>query len=444
MKLKKYSKYKQSWIDWIWEIPEEWSINRVKHISKIYWRIWYRGYTVNDIVDEWEGALSLSPSNIIANKINLNWSTYISIDKYNESPEIKVFKWDIIFVKTASVWKVWIIENESNEMTLNPQLVVLKKIKLENKYLYYLMISSFFQDQIKLACNWGVMQTITQDAINNFTLSSPKNTFKQKYISTFLDLKTLQIEKLIEKDKNLIELLKEKRVSLINKVVTKGLDDSVKMKDSWVEWIGEIPKGWEVRKLKHLTEFLTCWLASTPEYVDEEKGVPFLSAQNVRPNRMNLLKYNYISHELHKQLTRNRKPKKWDVLVTRVWAWIWEACLVDIDFEFSVYVSVTHIRTNKELLNGFLVYFFWTDYSRFLNSFWTVEGGWQWNLNVKNVETYLLWLPPLLEQQKIVEFLDNETEKIDNHIKKVEKRIELYKEYKKSLIYNVVTGKVEV
>ena len=131
-------------------------------------------------------------------------------------------------------------------------------------------------------------------------------------------------------------------------------------------------------------------------------------------------------------------------MITRVWAWIWDACLVDIDFEFSIYVSLTHIRTNSELFNWFLVYFFSTDYSKYLNKLGTIDWWWQWNLNVKNVRTYLIPLPSIEEQKEIVEYLDKEIKYIDDMVEKLEKSIQLMKEYKTSLISHAVSGKIKI
>ena len=108
--------------------------------------------------------------------------------------------------------------------------------------------------------------------------------------------------------------------------------------------IGYIPLDWEVKKFKDITDILRCGLASTPKYVED--GVPFLSAQNVKNGKLNLDKYKCISNELHEKLTKNTKPQKNDILMTRVGN-VGDAAIVDIDWEFSVYVSLTHIRMKE-------------------------------------------------------------------------------------------------
>jgi len=193
-----------------------------------------------------------------------------------------------------------------------------------------------------------------------------------------------------------------------------------------------------------LTSILTCGVAANPEYVEESEGVAFLSAQNCRPFAMDLSKYNYIKPSLHKQLTRYKKPQRGDVLVTRVGAGIGQACIIDTDLEFSVYVSLTHIRPNKEILSEYIVYFFNTEYCYQLNHEGTVVAGSQGNLNVKNVERYRIPLPPIEEQKEIVTYLDNYRHEIGKLISKYQKQIDLMQEYRTALISQAVTGKIDV
>lgn len=212
-------------------------------------------------------------------------------------------------------------------------------------------------------------------------------------------------------------------------------------KYSGINFLGEIPENWQLWKFKTITSILTCGYASTPEYVSEENGVPFLSAQNVKPGRIVLDKYNFISKKLHSDLTRNKKPIKGDVLVARVGGEgnIGDAALVDLDFEFSVYVSLTHIRPRKNLYNKFLIYFFQSGYSRLLAKIETQVGGGVGNLNVKDMERYKLPIPPLTEQRQIATYLDYKTKQIDRFITNRKKQIELLEEQKEAIINKAIT-----
>jgi type I restriction enzyme, S subunit len=212
--------YKDSGIEWIGEIPEHWKQVKVKNIAKVYGRIGYRGYTVEDIVEEGEGAITISPSNIYKDIFNLNSNTYISWEKYHESPEIKIFKDDIIIVKTGStIGKTAIIPDFCPEMTINPQLVVLKHITLWNKYFYYNTICDFFKESFHIEQTGSTTPTISQEKIYNFPVIVPP-TKEQEEIVAYLDAQTALIDKAVQLEEQKIATLKEYRQALISDVVT--------------------------------------------------------------------------------------------------------------------------------------------------------------------------------------------------------------------------------
>ena len=130
-------------------------------------------------------------------------------------------------------------------------IILTKNYGVNQNCLYYLTCSDSGFKQIKLTETGSAQGGINQDFTAKVYFSIPEDKKDQIAIAAFLDKKTTRIDALIEKDKKLIALLKEKRTALINHVVTKGLDPNVKLKDSGVEWIGEIPEGWEVHKLKY-------------------------------------------------------------------------------------------------------------------------------------------------------------------------------------------------
>ena len=142
-------------------------------ICEIKGRIGFRGYTREDLVSEGNGAISLSPSNIIDNKISYSGSTYISWEKYEESPEIKVYNNDVIFAKTASVGKCAIIKNLPCEATINPQLVVLKNIRTIPDYLNYILQDARFQSEVKKLTGVGSVPNISQTALAGITIPVP-------------------------------------------------------------------------------------------------------------------------------------------------------------------------------------------------------------------------------------------------------------------------------
>jgi type I restriction enzyme S subunit len=214
-------KMKDSGLEWIGGIPESWEISKFKYVSEIYGRIGYRGYTIQDIVSEDKGVITISPSNIKNDLFTIEGdNTYISYEKYYQSPEIMIKSEDIILVKTGStIGKTSIIPKNTPEMTINPQLVVVKNIKIHNKFLYYQTTCDFIKKSFYVEQTGSSTPTISQEKINNFPILKP--TFQeQEQIVQYLDKHTKEIDDLVSMEQNKIELLKEYRQSLISEVIT--------------------------------------------------------------------------------------------------------------------------------------------------------------------------------------------------------------------------------
>ena len=187
-------------------------------------------------------------------------------------------------------------------------------------------------------------------------------------------------------------------------------------------------EGWNEIKMVDACEILTCGVASTPKYVDESIGVPFLSAQNVRNGEVVLDKYKFISNEFHQHLTKKNKPQKGDILYSRVGAKFGEAGVVEHEFEFSVYVSVTLMRPKKDSFNNYF-FKYYLNSPRIKNlAKNSIQSSGVPNLNVKVVREFPIPIPPLAEQQQIVDILDKAFTAIDTAKANIEKNIENAKE----------------
>ena len=202
------------------------------------------------------------------------------------------------------------------------------------------------------------------------------------------------------------------------------------------DYFKELPNNWEVKKFGDVAK-ITCGVAATPEYVDASIGIPFFSARNVQNGRLDLNYFQYISVELHKKLTKNTKPERGDILLTRVGAGIGEAAVVNIDFEFSVYVSLTLIKCSKKIESEFIKLLLNTNYYRYLATRDQFAGGGVQNLNVQMVKDYPIPVPPLLEQKKIAQILST----WDQAISATEKLLENSQQQKKALMQQLLTGK---
>ncbi|REE25651.1 type I restriction enzyme S subunit [Winogradskyella pacifica] len=438
--MKQYETYKNSGVEWLGNVPDYWESWKISHAFKKIGSgttpqsgnpIYYENGTIN-----WLNTGDLNDG------VLYSCAKKVTPKAIEDNSSLKLFPKGslVIAMYGATIGKTALLQFET---TTNQACCVFNESDIiDIEYLQY-WFKGNKEHIINLAIGGG-QPNISQDILKGIRLYCPIKE-EQTQIANYLNHKTKQLDTLIAKKEQLISLLQEERTAMINQAVTKGLDPNVPMKDVKEDGLDKIPNHWRLLKFKWLAPILTCGVASTPEYVDESIGVPFLSAQNVKNNKMRLDKYKYIPVELHEKLTKLRKPLNGDLLVTRVGAGIGDACIVDCDFDFSVYVSLTHIRVDESIVNNkFIMYFFSTDYCKFLNNYGTVTGGGVGNLNVNNVERYKIPIPSLEEQNSIVKFIEHQNEKSDLLQAKFEQEIELLKEYKTALISEVVTGKVDV
>ena len=215
-------KMKDSGIPLIDDIPEEWTIQPIKNMAKIYGRIGFRGYTTDDLVEKGEGAITLSPSNLHDLKMIYDKCSYISWAKYEESPEIQIENGNILFVKTGSSYgKSSFVSNLPLPATINPQLIVFKNIKINNRFFLYALQTPSIKNEIEGIVSGGTIPTISQEKIKNIHLCVPK-TEEQIEIAGFLDSKCSKIQNIIElKEQTIIELEKMKKSTIFEFVTGK-------------------------------------------------------------------------------------------------------------------------------------------------------------------------------------------------------------------------------
>lgn len=214
-----------SGVKWLGKVPKHWKLTSIKHNSTIIGRIGFRGYTKEDIVDEGEGAITLSPSNLIDGDISLSSCTFISWEKFHESPEIQIAPGDVVMVKTGSSYgKVAIFDNsELPEITINPQLVIFKKIKIDSKFFFYFLKSTYLNSLIKSSNTGGTIPTLTQEFLGNIKIVIP-TIDEQKLIVDYLNKKNNEFNMLIRESEKVIALLNERKSTLISAAATGQID----------------------------------------------------------------------------------------------------------------------------------------------------------------------------------------------------------------------------
>ena len=217
-------KLKSSGIEWLGDVPAHWKVTPIKAVSSLFGRIGYRGYTTADIVDEGEGAITMSPSNMSNGIVSMEKSTYISWEKYNESPEIMVMPGDVVMVKTGSTFgKVSFVSAVDHPTTINPQLVLFKKITCIPRFLFFMLNTTVIRALIEVNNSGSTIPTMSQESIGNFRFSLPTRA-EQEAIVEFIDRELLKLATLNAEAQRAIDLLQERRTALISAAVTGKID----------------------------------------------------------------------------------------------------------------------------------------------------------------------------------------------------------------------------
>lgn len=439
-------KMKDSGIEWIGEIPEDWEISKIKYVSDLNGRIGFRGYKQSDLVEEEHGAITLGPPNMDNGKLNLLNCKYLSWEKYYESPEIQLRVGDILLVKTASVGKVAYVDRLVKEMTINPQLLIIKSKNINNKFLFYVIFSEFFQSQVEMSVTGGTVPTLSQEKISNFEITNPPMTSQIK-IAKYLDKMCFEVERISNKIKLEIENLENYKKSVITETVTKGLDKNVEIKDSGIEWIGEIPKHWEVVKIKYIPKkddinsFIDGdWIESN--YIKED-GIRYITTGNIGDGKFIVQGNGFISRKDF-ELLRCKYAYPGDLIFSRLNAPYGRSCLLpDTYSEYVIAVDNVILRPDEYYNRKFINYLTQCiGYQQSVKD--SASGTTMQRISRTKLGDIPLPFPNTEEQNDIVEYLDKKTKLIDDSIALKQKQLETLEEYKKSLIYEYVTGKKEV
>jgi len=440
-KLEKYSSYKDSGVEWLGEIPKHWEIQKLKFNSKIE--------TGNSISDgqkgNYENIEDESYPYIATKDINYDFSTIdysngLRIPTSNKNFKISNPDTTLICIEGGSAGKK--IAFNTQKICFVNKLASIQSINSNiPKFLYYLTKSYIFKKQFDFSMN-GLIGGVSISTMKNFELIFPPKQ-EQTKIASFLDEKTAQIDEVISQKQKLIELLKERKQIVINDAVTKGLNKDVEFVDSGVEWIGKIPKHWEVKKLKYIVKQIGDIDHYMPNSVSY--GKPYLMTGDIdeKASLIDFENCKQISERDFFKLSQKIKPMIGDLIFAR-YATIGTVCYVDIEKDFLVSYSCVTIKPNKQkIIVKYLFYYLKSSvFSQEVRIY--INSNTQGNVGIDSLYRTRLVVPPKNEQLQIVAHIETQTTKIDKAIELQQSYIAKLKEYKASLIDSVVTGKVRV
>ena len=434
---------KDSDIEWLGNIPLNWDIHSLKRVLST--PITDGPHETPILYDE--GIPFVSAESVKGGVINLDYKRgYISLEDHKRfQRKVSPKKGDIFIVKSgATTGNVGLaITDQVFDIWSPLALVRGDSSAVEQEFLYYLLLSNIFRVQVEQGWSYGTQQNISMKALGNIKIMVPPLE-EQKTIIKYLHNKCTQIDTIIAKEQSVIEKLQEYKRAIITEVITKGLNPTTNMKYSGLKWLGDIPVTWNMRSLKRvLITPITDGPHETPTLYDE--GIPFVSAESVKGGIINLdYKRGYISMEDHERFQRKVSPKKGDIFIVKSGATTGNIGLVITDQIFDIWSPLALVRGDSSAVEQEFLY-----YQLLSNIFRVqVEQGWsygtQQNIGMKVLGNIKVMVPPLEEQNAIVKYLHKKCANIDSAILKKQSLIDKLTEYKKSLIYEVVTGKKEV
>jgi type I restriction enzyme S subunit len=429
--MRRYDSYKDSGVEWIGEIPSSWVKTKLKYKLQ---EVVTGGTpdTSNDSFwsDEDNGINWISISDITSNGREITETKRFISEKGLESKKLQILPiGSLIYSIYGSIGKVSRLGIPS---TVHQGILGLKTNSTYNTtFLEYYLI--YFKEYVSLFSSSNTQENLNQEKVSNFDVPVPPLS-EQTEIVSYLDTKTSLIDSLIEKTQRKIELLKEKRTSLINEVVTKGLNPNVEMKDSGVEWIGEIPIEWNLVKLKQLF-FIN-------KRISGELGYDVLSVTQ-RGLKVKDLENNEGQHSM--DYSKYQLVFESDFVMNHM-----DLLTGFVDLSKQVGVTSPDYRvftkTKSDVVDIYYLYIFQLCYSRRI--FYGLGSGvsnlGRWRLPSTEFLDFYIPYPSFTEQNEIVSYLDEHTQLIDKTISVEERRNELLKKYRQSLISEVVTGKRKV
>ena len=422
MKYQQYAEYKDSGVEWLGEIPKNWEVVRLKYIAEL------SGNKVSGSENQYVG---------LENVESKTGKFKVTEGIVSEGVSNTFEKDNLLFGKLRPyLAKSWLASFSgicsSEFLVLNSQLV-------HPKFLKYMTLTDEFVEQVNSSTYGSKMPRASWDFIGLLQLPVMDYGVSET-IANFLDHETAQIDTLIEKQQTLISLLKEKRQAVISHAVTKGLNPDAPMKDSGVEWLGEVPEHWVVSKLKFESEIIDC-RNKTPEYF--ENGEYFVvRTTNVRHQKLNFNGALYTDKKNFTIWTQRGVPPAGSIFFTRE-APTGEVCLVPEDLKFCMGQRMMNFIAHDESYTNYLFDYLISDcLDRYINS--VSHGSTVTHLRVEQVQNIPVLVPPLEEVVQIhnhIEQLKLSFEDIESNAKQA---IQLMQERRTALISAAVTGKIDV
>ena len=435
----RYPAYKESGIEWLGDFPSHWEILQIGRLGTL--RKCNGGTKADELI---EGVPCVRYGDLYTHHAGFirTSRSCVSADRAPDYTQIQYG--DVLFAASGEtideIGKSAVSLMETDACCGGDVILLRTSLDVDATFMGYATDSPQATFQKGRMGRGITVMHIYSDQIKYLSLAVPPVT-EQRVISVFLDRETAKIDALVAKKERLIELLQEKRTALITRAVTKGLDPDVPMKDSGVEWLGEIPVHWEVSQLNRVVRRFVDYRGKTPEKAFS--GVPLITARNIKNQMIDFSESReYIREELYLDWMVRGLPDAGDVVVTTEAPLGESAQICDTSAALAQRIILLKV-VGQKLVNEYLKYHFVGDLGR-SELHTRATGSTAIGIKASHFRASLITTPPIVEQVQISQHLDRETAKIDALMAKIREAIERLKELRMALISAAVTGKIDV
>lgn len=443
---KSYPEYKYSGVEWLGQVPEHWEVSPMKWaIARNDGGVWG-----DDPSGESDTLVLRSTEQTVDGNWRIEEPAYRALSAADE--EFALLKaGDLLVTKSSGsalhIGKTTLVTPEIEEMQCcysNFMQRIRTTDDIRPKLAWYLMNNGLVREQFDYLSNTTTgLANLNGTMIGSVHIAIPPDE-EQKAILAALDRETARIDALVEKKTRFIELLREKRQALITHAVTKGLDPNVKMKDSGVEWLGEVPEHWEVEPLKYVTSHIGSGKTPTGgAEAYQDSGVIFLRSQNVYEEGLRLDDVAFISNEIDEEM-RGSRMKENDVLLNITGASIGRSCHVSQEIgAANVNQHVCIIRALVREYGSWIARLMASHVAQSQIDYFQ-NGAGREGLNFEQIGNMVFAFPPPAEANKVMEKLHQRVQILDALASKTERSIEFLKERRSALITAAVTGQIDL
>jgi type I restriction enzyme, S subunit len=441
MSFPKYEVYKDSGIEWVDLLPSHWSIVSLKWISDIF----AGGTPDKKNLDFWtDGSIPWLNSGSVNQGLITEVSDLITADAYRCSSAKWIPK-DALVIALAGQGKTkGMTAQLAIEATCNQSMAaIVLNDKASARYVYWWLTNNY--QNIRNLAGGDLRDGLNLEMIGAIHTPIPTK-LEQKQIANFLDRETTRIDALIAEQQRLIELLKEKRQAVISHAVTKGIDRTVPMKDSGVEWLGKVPEHWQVSKLGHYAEILTGFAFPSAAFSHDESDTKLLRGANVGISTLRWEDTVYWKLEQDDELSKYLMPIG-QVVMGMDRPWIGEgmrlARVSGDDVPCLLLQRVAAITPNSSLSEDYLFNLLWSDlFKHYVEP--DLTGVSVPHISPEQILNFQIPFPPIQEQQIISEYINAEISKVSSLIEQSNVSVRLLQERRSALISAAVTGKIDV